>query len=318
MEKVDVSILISTRNRASILRHTLQSLRNQHLNGIRWEIVVVDNGSSDDTAQVLHEAQSWLPLIPLTEPTPGKNRALNRALDVVTGELLIFTDDDTEHTEQWVSELVAASRQWPEISIFGGPVIPLLPPETPEWIRQNRRITSIAFSHFDLNHTENTRLEDPTLPFGPNYALRATAVDGKRFSLSLGPQAADPQSPLGDETEFLARIYEENQQIGYVPRAKVFHRVEKHQLESAWLLNRAFRFGRGFVHFAPNTTSFRLGGVPARLMVVFCITWLFHHLFFFRAEPQKFKTSSTLHFLRGQMVEYRRLHRSDQSNSYQA
>src|SRR5262252_9165595 len=93
-----LSVLIATRNRASAIASCLSSIAAAFANAspIEAEIVVVDNGSTDDTAAVL---QAWsnaggVPVKPLHEPQKGKSRALNRALGAAQGEILAFTDDD--------------------------------------------------------------------------------------------------------------------------------------------------------------------------------------------------------------------------------
>jgi glycosyltransferase involved in cell wall biosynthesis len=99
-----LSILLATRNRASLLESTLAHFGGLELRGIDWELIVADNGSTDKTADVLERAGKRLPLLALHEPAPGKNRAINRALAAGRGELLIFTDDDVEPDAGWVQE----------------------------------------------------------------------------------------------------------------------------------------------------------------------------------------------------------------------
>ena len=74
-----VSVLIATRDRAASLARTLASLARQVAPGLSWELVVVDNGSRDDTRLVLDRFANALPLVVLSEPRAGKNRGLNRA-----------------------------------------------------------------------------------------------------------------------------------------------------------------------------------------------------------------------------------------------
>src|SRR4029078_5463557 len=101
---------------------------------------------TDATPAVLNRARSRLPLTILHEPKPGKNGALNRAIDAARGRLLVFTDDDVEPDSRWVAEYVAAADRWPADSIFCGPVIPRFSPETPEWLTTHPRLSSGAFA----------------------------------------------------------------------------------------------------------------------------------------------------------------------------
>src|SRR5258708_4953396 len=98
-----VSILICTRNHAASLRETLHSLAQVHLpETLSCELIVVDNGSTDDTAAVVRS--SAFPQIPvryLHEPRPGKGHAYNTGLAEARGNILLFTDDDVRLPRQW-------------------------------------------------------------------------------------------------------------------------------------------------------------------------------------------------------------------------
>src|SRR5690606_32524306 len=131
----EVSVLVATRDRAEPPAPTLDSLAAQRLERDAWELVVVDNGSRDATAEVLAAHTDSLPLRILGEPRPGKSRALNAAIPHARGDLLAFTDDDVEVGPGWLAALLAASRRFPDASIFGGPIEPVFPEATPDWIR---------------------------------------------------------------------------------------------------------------------------------------------------------------------------------------
>jgi glycosyltransferase involved in cell wall biosynthesis len=99
-----VSIIICTRNRADNLRQTLESLDSIDVPaGLRPEILVVDNGSTDDTAEVLQRRKaSTIPIRRVFEPVPGQCRARNAGLSQSTGDIIIFTDDDIRFPKDWL------------------------------------------------------------------------------------------------------------------------------------------------------------------------------------------------------------------------
>lgn len=101
---MDVSIIIATRNRANALLQTLQSLARISIpNGLKYEIIVVDNGSSDRTKEVVYYQQLINNKISYYyEPILGKSRALNRGLQFAIGEIILLTDDDVETPENWI------------------------------------------------------------------------------------------------------------------------------------------------------------------------------------------------------------------------
>ena len=261
MAPLDVSILFSTRNRVDILARTLETFRALDTRDLTWELVAVDNGSSDSTAGVLARARESLPLVTLSEPVPGKNRALNRALAIARGRLLIFTDDDVLPSHGWVAEYVAAARRWPGHSIFAGTIRPAMPPGTPPALADERfRFASVAFARYNPTSVEGVVTE---LPFGPNHAIRSRLLDGMRLCESIGPCGRN--YPMGSETELLLRLRARGEGVVFVPSAPVVHVIEPHQVSLRWLWGRGFRFGRGQVRLDPDVSSRQLLGAPRYL-----------------------------------------------------
>jgi len=118
-----ITVLIPTFNRAKVLSETLEALIRVDRTGIDCSIVVIDNNSSDNTAEVVKEYGTQLPLSYLRETRPGKNCALNKALrECVLKDIVVFTDDDVAPVRNWFQEIVASVRKWPEIAVFGGKV----------------------------------------------------------------------------------------------------------------------------------------------------------------------------------------------------
>src|SRR4051812_42731918 len=103
-----VSVVIATRNRADRLRQALDSLeRMSPPNMFSWELIVVDNGSTDGTRQVVNdcEARMMLPLRYLIEPRHGKSAALNAGVRAATGDVVAFTDDDCVMSPGWLTAI---------------------------------------------------------------------------------------------------------------------------------------------------------------------------------------------------------------------
>src|SRR5215469_9780922 len=102
-----ISLIICTRNRIESLRNCLRYVRGLQSPG-DWELVVVDNGSSDGTPALLKEyaATAPFPVLLVHEPTPGLGRARNAGLARATGSLLAFTDDDCYPSADFLKEIV--------------------------------------------------------------------------------------------------------------------------------------------------------------------------------------------------------------------
>ncbi|MBV8147522.1 MAG: glycosyltransferase family 2 protein [Candidatus Eremiobacteraeota bacterium] len=99
-----VSVIIATKDRARYLERALESFGDQE-DAPPFEVVVVDNGSTDDTGGVVGRAaaSAKLPIRLLYEPEPNRGKARNRALKVAAGEIVVFCDDDVAIPRQWVA-----------------------------------------------------------------------------------------------------------------------------------------------------------------------------------------------------------------------
>ena len=145
--ELDVSIVLSTRDRAPVLADTLSALAAR-LRAAPLRDPGHRQRESGRHAAVLADAKDCLPLIALHEAVPGKNRAVNGALERVRGHLIIFTDDDICPEPGWARAMVAAAARWPDADVFAGVVRPMYPAETPEWLRAHH-FARAAFSLFD-------------------------------------------------------------------------------------------------------------------------------------------------------------------------
>src|SRR5215831_3591248 len=130
-DQVAVTVAICTHNRCDLLKQTLEGFTQLDApEGARWELVVVDNDSTDDTRAVLDTFVGRLPIRVLMESRAGLSSARNRALRETTGDFILWTDDDVLVDRRWLAEFVAAVGRYPEAAAFGGPIEPwfLRPP----------------------------------------------------------------------------------------------------------------------------------------------------------------------------------------------
>ena len=218
-DRTDATVIIATRDRARLLEDTLADLARQELGGRSWELIVVDNGSTDGTSALLEGREGSLPLTILYEPEPGKNRALNRAWPHASGDLLVFTDDDVRTDPGWLRSLLEAAERWPDDNLFGGRIDPVFPDSCPAWL------TAPAFPHRRWAFTTYAPRDDegPTseTPLGPNLAIRANTMPPGGFDESIGPRG--PSYAMGSEVELMLRLYRRGEQFIYVPDACVHH-----------------------------------------------------------------------------------------------
>ena len=120
---MDVSVIVCTWNNPKRLATTLAAIRQCRIpQDMRWELVLTNNGSTDDTRAVAQDFAGGLPLVYLEEPRPGLSLAKNAALRTATGRLLVFTDDDVTPCGDWLATYWTAYRDRPSGYYFGGPI----------------------------------------------------------------------------------------------------------------------------------------------------------------------------------------------------
>jgi GT2 family glycosyltransferase len=176
-----VSIVISTRNRAASLRDTLASLRGLVVpDGLQVELLVVDNGSDDETAAVVSGPSApQFPTRRLYEPVPNKSNALNRALRTAAGSILLFTDDDVRVPSDWIAGMTAPIRRGDADAVAGG--VRLAAGLRRPWMRLPHTLA--------LADTAGLDPEAPRL-IGANMALHRSVFDRiAGFDPRLGPGA---------------------------------------------------------------------------------------------------------------------------------
>lgn len=234
------TILMATRNRATTLESVLNEYCRLESPPAGWDLVVVDNGSTDRTAEVIRSFRDRLPITYCFESTPGKNAALNTGLPLVTGSLIVFTDDDIFPKTDWLVRLCEAADEQESYSIFAGIILPRWESEPSSVIRQAIPL-GIAYAFHPPGLHEGPARTNNAL--GGNVAIRAEVFErGYRFNTSIGPR---PTSyTMGSEAELIRRLARDGERIWCCERATAEHLIPRSNLETSWILERAVRWGR--------------------------------------------------------------------------
>ncbi len=129
-----VSVVVCTRNRAASLDALLDTASRLRIPArTAWEVIIVDNGSTDETAEVVRRHAGQLPIRRVEEPRIGLSHARNRGIAEARGRYLCWTDDDVRLDPDWLAGYVAAFDRHPDAAVFGGPILPQVEPPTPSW-----------------------------------------------------------------------------------------------------------------------------------------------------------------------------------------
>jgi glycosyltransferase involved in cell wall biosynthesis len=230
-----ITVAICTLNRSASLHRTLGSLAAlQGTSSLDWEVVVVNNGCDDDTDQVIASFTGRLPLRRAFEPQRGHARARNRAIETAHGDYIVWTDDDVVMDGGWLAAYAEAFQRWPEAAVFGGRIIPRYEAPVVEWVRQCEALIGGAFAVRDLGaEPMPLTLAGGRIPYGANFALRATEQRAFRYNPDLG--YGPGRRRLSEETELVGRIMRSGG-VGYwVPKACVEHCIGRERQTTAYI-----------------------------------------------------------------------------------
>jgi glycosyltransferase involved in cell wall biosynthesis len=221
------SVVICTRDRAQSLTRTLESVvqavavARRDVPQARWELLVVDNGSTDNTQEVVAGFADRLPIRSVVHPVPGLSNARNAAIDRVAGRYLLWTDDDVLVDESWLSAYLTAFQTYPDTQIFGGRAVPRYQQPVTDWFVANEPSLSSLLAIRDT--PDWVDIAPGRLPFGLNYAVRTDVQQRHRYDPDLG--VAPGRRIGGEESMMILAALSDGATGRWVWDATVFHLI---------------------------------------------------------------------------------------------
>lgn len=232
-----VSTIIVTKNRAADLAGTLAAMRRVHVpDFLEAELIVVDNGSSDETPEVVRSGDAgMLPLRHVCEPDGGQTVGRNRGMAESTGDIILFTDDDVRPPADWIVRMCEPVIQGKGDAVSGG--VTLAPHLVRPWM------TSVHRSW--LAATDWLEKEAPRSMVGANMAFARRVLDKvPGFDPELGPGA----SGFGDDALFASQLLAAGFRIVDGMDVSIEHHFDASRLTRASWLGAAEKRGRSHAY----------------------------------------------------------------------
>jgi glucosyl-dolichyl phosphate glucuronosyltransferase len=300
---VDLSVIVATYNRAPFLGGTLRTLENLRCSSsLSWELLVVDNNSTDETRQVVEAFADRAPFCVryLFERNQGRSAALNSGIAAARGRIVAFTDDDVLVDPEWLRNLKNAFDRF-DAAAVAGKVIPLWTLPKPRWLEMEDQLAIVRFDQGE----EAKIIAIP--PLGANSAfLREMFSKYGSFRLDLGV-SGEKHTITCDDTEFGERLIRGGEKIVYAPGAIVYHPVESSRMTKDYFLSWYYYNGRSLT---------RTFGVPQQGASYFGVPrWLYRELatnalnWFFCFNSERFAKKLKTYRSAGNLSESRRLSR---------
>lgn len=252
MKVSSATVLICTFNRAALLETTLTELAAlTPPPDCSVEIVVVDNNSTDDTAEVIARArqESPIPIKTVRETQQGKSFALNRGLEIATGDIIALTDDDVWPARDWLARIVETFRQREVTFVFGKVLPRWAVPPPPELLMPRAQDVWGPLAIVDYGDTPAVYTpgnKGQRLPIGANLAFRRSTIQeigGWRTDLGK----VNNTLISGEDHEIFTRMRRAGVYAGYYdPRLEVRHYVPADRLTRKYF--RRWFFWHGKTH----------------------------------------------------------------------
>lgn len=230
-----ISVVVCTRNRADRIAVALQSLgRLKADDRFTYEVLVVDNGSTDDTAAVVDRIASNFPvtLRRVFEERPGVGRARNRGVAAAAGEWIAFFDDDQAADPRWLAELLALAERR-RLRCVGGQVRLKLP----AGVERDLSPVCRMLLGCSVDMPVERRYTPSCTPGAGNLMVHRTVF------AEVG--GFDETCSRGEDTDLFVRMYKAGIEAWYSPDAAIDHLIPPERLTDDFLLRLSDRMGTG-------------------------------------------------------------------------
>jgi len=238
---LQVTVAICTYNRAELLGQTLAGIACQNYPRERFEVLVIDNRSTDGTPAVVAAfAGGPVAVRHIVEPKQGLDYARNRAIAEAKGEIILFGDDDILVPTDWVGRMAApfAADLDHRIGAVGGEVVPIFPDGLPPWVADWHG--PLAFRR------EAGPLPPEHIPMGANLAFpRRVLTELGAFHTALD-RTGDRYFSGGD-SEMIRRVRAAGLAVWFVPEAAVQHQMPASRTTFRYAARHAFDSARSRV-----------------------------------------------------------------------
>ncbi|MCP6757343.1 MAG: glycosyltransferase family 2 protein [Fischerella sp. CENA71] len=234
---IQISAIICTLNRASYLLKSLQSLVDQTLDNDKYEIIVVDNHSTDDTKRVVTEEFSHVSnLRYLYEPVIGLSQTRNTGCQNAKGEYIAYLDDDAIACPNWLEKILEDFKNvHPKPGIIGGKIEPIWEAPKPNWLSDN---LLPYLTILNLSETP-TFLEDWRYVAGANMSLPKSLLEKVGgFQANLGRQGKRLLS--NEELLLQEQLKDLGYKVYYDPNIFVKHHIPESRLTKNWFTKRFY------------------------------------------------------------------------------
>ncbi len=272
--ELTASVIIPTYNRRHSLARALRSLNELEFPRDQWEVIVVDNKSTDDTKQIVEAARSStaLNLKYVKEEHLSFTAARHTGAKAASSRLLCYIDDDVIVDKNWLASIVDVFKKDESVGMVGGRIEPIFEVNPPDWAL----VAQSKFNGWSLWHYADVLCEAPGA-CGPNLCIRKSVLDdvGGFPPDTIGVESAGKPGTvekiyIGDGDAGLShRVWAAGYKVMYSPDAIVYHVIPPVRMTKAWWQSR--HSGEAYVHVFVDRVRSPRGLFGTLCRIVWCI-----------------------------------------------
>lgn len=234
-----LSVIIPTYNPNEIrLAQTLEGLKNQSLANDSWELIIIDNNSSNNFQNRLN--LSWHPSAKIiTEARQGLTYARLKGFDESTGDIIVMVDDDNILNSDYLEQTIAIFDQNPQLAAIGGKSLPLFETTPPAWLHEfygNLALRNLGDDTI-ISGWENKYPE--AAPIGAGMGIRRAALSSYIDKIRSGKNNISDRSgnslSSGGDNDLVLEILKSGWQVGYFPQLQLQHIIPAQRMEVDYL-----------------------------------------------------------------------------------
>ncbi|HEX8333400.1 MAG TPA: glycosyltransferase [Segetibacter sp.] len=235
------TIAICTYNRARLLQLCIESLSKLSFNMAEFEVLLVDNNSTDNTVEVAGTINTLYPQLNfryVLETKQGVANTRTRCALEAKGEIVAYIDDDCIANENWLENIVEFYNSHPEAMSTGGKIVPKYVVPVADWF--GKYFWGLV-GNYDLGK-EVFQMRGVRYPSGANMHFRKAAFDKYGyFDSNLGRSGKSLMA--GEEKAMYLKLINNNEKVYYLPHVVVHHHVEGNKFDKAYVRRHSYGIG---------------------------------------------------------------------------
>ncbi len=249
-QEILISVIVSTYNRKDLIKQCIESIINQLYPKYRYEILIIEGGSTDGTQDIINELSkiTLYNLRLIKQIGEGLSNARNLGIKESKGDIIVFIDDDALASPHWLQDYSSIYEMFPDIAAAGGRIEPVFHMDKPKWLSDD---LLVALGYLNLSDRE-TVLSYPDHPFGGNFSVK------REQFMSLGGFIEEFKN-CNEEKAFFFKLYLNGYKVGYSPKALVYHHIPTLKLRRIFFIKRGIKQGISNIRV---TSKFNPSGIP--------------------------------------------------------